>query len=133
MLRGTTPGACFGKPDLLKEPTAFTDRNGNITEARGIDICNNPIGEKPFVQGCLTEKLESICCAIIKASTAVRSTSSHAVYFSFYYSFQSWWDYWSATNNLEIIDPISSKLESALRSVLEEAKDLTLFSLCIAE
>ena len=130
---GTTPDACFGKPDWLKEPTTFTDRNGNITEARGIDICNNPIGEKPFVQAYLTDKLENICCAIIKASTALRSTSSHAVYFAFYYSFQSRWDYWSATNNLEFIDPLSSKLDSVLRSVLEEATGLKLFDLGIAE
>ena len=41
---GTTPDACLGKPDWLKAPTSFIDRNGNVTEARGIDICNNPIG-----------------------------------------------------------------------------------------
>ena len=47
---GTTPDACFGKPDWLKVSISFTDRNGNISEARGIDIFNNPISEKSFVQ-----------------------------------------------------------------------------------
>ena len=117
----------------MKKPTAFTYRNGNVSEPRGIDICNNSIGEKTFVQACLADKLKSICCAIIKASTALRSTSSHSVYISLYYSFQSRWDYWSTTNNLEFIDPLSSKLDSVLRSFLEEATGLNLLDLGIAE
>ena len=130
---GTTPDACLGKPDWLKEPTSFMDRNGSVTEARGIDICNNPIGEKPFVQAFLADKLDSICCAITNTSTALRSTSSHADFFAFYYSFQSRWDYWCATNNLEFIDPLSSTLDSVLRSVLEKATGLNLFDPTIAD
>jgi len=29
---GTTPDACLGKPDWLKEPTSFTDRNGKLSQ-----------------------------------------------------------------------------------------------------
>ena len=124
---GTTPGACLGKPDWLTEPTSFMDTNGNVTEARGIDICNNPIGEKTFVQAYLTDKLDSICCAIIKASAALNTSNLHADFLSFYYSYQSRWDYWCATNNLEFIDPLSSKLDSCLHFVLEKATGLKLF------
>ena len=94
---GTTPGACLGKPDWLTEPTSFMDTNGNVTEARGIDICNNPIGEKPFVQAFLADKLDSICCAIIKASAALNTSNLHPDFLSFYYAYQSRWDYWRPT------------------------------------
>ena len=42
---GTTPDACAGKPDWLEKPSSLQDKDGNIvTEARGISICNCPIG-----------------------------------------------------------------------------------------
>ena len=47
---GTTPDACARKPSWLKEPTTIEAADGSIIHARGIDICNNPIGEDLKVQ-----------------------------------------------------------------------------------
>ena len=42
---GTTPDACARKPSWLKEPTTIEAADSSIIQARGIDICKNPIGE----------------------------------------------------------------------------------------
>ena len=43
------------------------------------------------------------------------------------------WDYWCATNNLEFTDPLSKKLDSVLRSVLDKATGLNLFDPAAAD
>ena len=105
---GTTADACIGKPDWLKEPTVFTSENGDfVVNARGIYICNNPIGKAEFVQAFLGEKFKGICSAIEKSSSALRPSSSHADYLAFYYSNQTRFDYWFATNNTRYTYPLA--------------------------
>ena len=44
----------------MNESTTIVDKDGNIMHARGIDVCENPIGEDIFVQTYLVSKIESI-------------------------------------------------------------------------
>jgi len=125
---GTTADACIGKPDWLKEPTVFTSENGDfVVNARGIYICNNPIGEAEFVQAFLGEKFKGICSAIEKSSSALRPSSSHAEYLAFYYSYQTRFDYWFATNNTRYTYPLALKIDSFLRSTLCNLSGVNLF------
>jgi hypothetical protein len=66
---GTTPGACALKPPRLPEPTSFKNDDGAPVEtgARGIIICQNPIGEHDFAKTFLGQKINSIRSAIEKS------------------------------------------------------------------
>jgi hypothetical protein len=95
---GTTPGACFGKPDWLKEPTTIMDKDGTLVQARGIEVCTNPVGEELYVRTHLAKKFDDIRSAILKSNDALLSSSSHANFLAFLYSYQSRFDYWLSTN-----------------------------------
>ena len=112
---GSTPGACSGKPVWLKEPTTILDKDNNIVHARGIEICKNPIGEDIYVKTCLVAKFESIRSAIQKSFEALLPSSSHAAYLSFYYSFQSRFDYLLSTNYLKFTGPLAVSADDFLR------------------
>jgi hypothetical protein len=130
---GTTPDACMDKPAWLKEPTSFTSTDGTITNARGIDVCNNPIGEEPFVRAYLTEKFESICRAIEKCSTRLSPSSSHADYLAFYYSYQERAVYWLATNNLTYMDHFAKAMDEFLRKLLGKIVGSDIFTTPLGE
>ena len=74
---GTTPDACAKKPAWLSEPTAIQTADGSLIQARGIDICNNPIGEDLYVETFLANKLDSICKEIKKSSDSLSASSRH--------------------------------------------------------
>ena len=78
---------------------------GSIIHARGIDICNNPIGEDLYVQTFLTNKLDSICKEFKRSSES--DASRHANFLAFYHSYQARFDYWTATNNLVYTGPLA--------------------------
>jgi hypothetical protein len=90
---GTTQDACARKPSWLKEPTTIEATDGSIIHARGIDICNNPIGEDLYVQTFLANKLESICKAIKESSDRLSASSRHANFLAFYHSYKARFDY----------------------------------------
>ena len=56
---GTTPDACKDKPDWLKEPTAIMDKDGTLVQARGIEVCKNPVGEELYVRTHLAKKFDA--------------------------------------------------------------------------
>ena len=109
---GTTPDACARKPSWLKEPTTVEATDGSIIHARGIDICNNPIGEDLYVQTFLANKLDSICKEIKRSSDYLSDASRHANFLAFYHSYQARFDYWTATNNLVYTWPLAIKLDA---------------------
>ena len=115
---GSTPGACGGKPDWLKEPKTILDKDNNTVHARGIDICKNPIGEDIYVKTYLDTKFESIRSAIQKSCEALLPSSSHAAFLAFYYSFQSRWDYLLSTNYLAYTEPLAASTDIFLRQTL---------------
>ena len=87
---GTTPEACADKPDWLQEPSRLLDKTGNVlAEARGISICNCPIGEPLYVKSFLRNKFKDICSAIEASSSALNASSSHADFLAFHYSYQA--------------------------------------------
>jgi hypothetical protein len=125
---GTTAAACTGKPDWLKEPTVFTSENGDfVVNARGIYICNNPIGEVEFVQAFLGEKFKGIRSAIENSSLALRPSSSHAEFLAFYYSYQTRFDYWFATNSIALTTPLALNVDSFLRDTLSNLAGFNIF------
>ncbi len=63
-MKNSSPSACDGKPDWLKEPTTVLDKDSNLVQARGIDVCKNPIAEDIYVQADLVSKIENIRSAI---------------------------------------------------------------------
>ena len=126
---GTTPDACAGKPDWLEEPSCLLDKAGNVlAEARGISICNCPIGEPHYVKAFLEGKIKDICSAIEKSSTALKSSSSHADYLAFYYSYQARFDYWLSTNYLVYTDRLAEKIDDFLRETLSSIAGVDIFA-----
>ena len=109
---GTTPDACAKRPSWLSEPTSIQTADGSIIQARGIDICNNPVGEDIYVETFLATKLESICNAIKQSSDSLSASSRHANFLAFYHSYQARFDYWTATNNLVFTGPLALKLDA---------------------
>ena len=98
---GTTPDACKDKPDWLTEPTTIMDKDCSLVHARGIEVCKNSIGEELYVRTHLAKKFNDIRSAIIKSNDALVSSSSHANFLAFLYSYQSRCDYWLSTNPIE--------------------------------
>ena len=124
---GTTPDACARKPSWLKEPTTMEATDGSIIHARGIDICNNPIGEDLYVQTFLANKLDSICKEIKRSSDCLSDASRHANFLAFYHSYQARFDYWTATNNLVYTGPLAIKLDAFLRDILNTIAGFDIF------
>ena len=124
---GTTPDACAKKPSWLSEPTSIQTTDGSIIQARGIDICNNPIGEDLYVETFLANKLESICKAIKHSSDSLSVSSHHANFLAFYHSYQARFDYWMATNNLVFTGPLALKLDAFLRDILNTIAGFDIF------
>jgi hypothetical protein len=124
---GSTVNSCARKPFWLKEPTTFTDGNGVVINTRGIDICNNPIGEPQFVQAFLGGKFKAIRSAIEKSSSALTPSSSHAEFLAFYYSYQSRFDYWFATNNATVLYPLALEIDGFLKRILCNAAGFDIF------
>ena len=47
---GSTPTACADKPSSIQEATSIQDKDGRVPGARGLVICENPIGEEGYVR-----------------------------------------------------------------------------------
>ena len=126
---GTTPDACQGKPDWLDEPKSLLDKSGNVlVEARGISVCNCPIGEPEYVKAFLRSKFEDICSAIEKSSKTLNSSSSHADFLAFHYSYQARFDYWLSTNNLTYTAQLASETDDFLRKILCDIAGTDIFA-----
>jgi hypothetical protein len=126
---GTTPDACAKRPSWLVEPTSIKTADGTIIQARGIDICNNPIGEDLYVETFLANKLDSICKAIKQSSDRLSASSRHANFLAFYHSYQARFDYWMMTNNLDLTRPLALKLDAFLRDILSTTAGFDIFEL----
>ena len=124
---GTTPDACAKRPSWLLEPTSIQTADGSIIQARGTDICNNPVGEDIYVETFLATKLESICNAIKQSSDSLSASSRHANFLAFYHSYQARFDYWTATNNLVFTGPLALKLDAFLRDILNTTAGFDIF------
>ena len=61
---GSTPNACAKKPDWLQEPITIESHDGVIVQARGIEICKNPIEENDYTCTHLTKNFTNISSAI---------------------------------------------------------------------
>ena len=126
---GTTPEACADKPDWLQEPSRLLDKTGNVlAEARGISICNCPIGEPLYVKSFLLNKFKDICSAIEASSSALNASSSHADFLAFHYSYQARFDYWLSTNNLALTDPLAAEMDEFLRKILTSIAGVDIFA-----
>ena len=53
------------------------DKNGTLVQARGIEVCKNPIGEDLYVRTHLAKKFDDICSAILKSNDALVSSKPH--------------------------------------------------------
>jgi len=55
------------KPVWLNEQSSIMDKNGTLVQARGIQVCKNPIGEELYVRTYLVKKFDDIR-SVIKRS-----------------------------------------------------------------
>ena len=62
----------------------------------------------------LSGKIKAICSAIEKSSSALRPLSSHADYLACYYSYQTRFDYWFATNSVAFTGPLAVEIDANL-------------------
>ena len=81
-----------------------------------------------YVQTYLVSKIESIRSAIQRSCEALLPSSSHATYLAFYFSFQSRFDYWLATNYLIYTDPLAASMDEFLRRKLCDIAGFDIFS-----
>ena len=93
---------------------------------RGKDICNDSIGEPQFVQAFLGGKFKAIRSAI-EQSSALTPSSSHAEFLAFYYSYQSRFDYWFATNSASVMSPLALEIDGFLKRILCNAAGFDIF------
>ncbi len=84
-------------------------------QARGLVICENPIGEENYVRVFLDNKFETICSAIKKSFNALSGSNPHETYLAFYYSYQARFDYWLATNSAASTKDFAEKADDFLR------------------
>jgi hypothetical protein len=99
-----------------------------LVEARGISVCNCPIGEPEHVKAFLRSKFEDICSAIEKSSKTLNSSSSHADFLAFHYSYQARFDYWLSTNNLTYTAQLASETDDFLRKILCDIAGTDIFA-----
>ena len=128
---GTTPDACVLKPDWLPEPTSFKNDDGLLVEtgARGIVICQNPIGEIPFVQNFLDHKFKSICSVIKKSFLTLSLKDQHVAFQALHHSFQTRADYWLSTNLLPPhIASQAERIDNSLKDMHVEMASFSLFT-----
>ena len=127
---GTTPDACAPKPTWLPEPTSFKDDNGVLVEtgARGIVICQNPIGEINFVQTFLHHKFQSICSVINKSFSTLLLKDKHVAFQAFYYSLQARFDFWLSTNLPSHNGPLAIAADISLKNMLDDLAGASLFT-----
>ena len=126
---GATPTACAHKPDWLLEPTSFKNGEGKVVEAgaRGIVICQKPIGEKLFCQAFLQHKFTSISSVIQQRFSALSPKDKHAAFHAFHYSYQARFDYYLSTNPPSLTDPLAKDVDTCLKYMLEEITSSPLF------
>ena len=126
---GATPTACAHKPDWLLEPTSFKNDEGQVVEAgaRGIVICQNPIGEKLFCQAFLQHKFTSICSVIQKSFSTLLLKEKRAAYHAFIFSYQARFDYYLSTSPPSLTGPLAKDADACLKSMLEQITSSPLF------
>ncbi len=81
--------------------------DGSIIHVRGIDFCNNSIGEDLYVQTFFTNKLDSICKEVKRSSDRLSDASRYSNFLAFYHSYQARFNNWTATNNLVYTWPLA--------------------------
>ena len=87
------------------------------TKAYGIEICNVPIGDPPFVASHLQTKFQQKCSAIIKSSDALSSVDRHAAYQTLFFSYQARFDYWFSTLPLNQTRPHDGPIQACLNGI----------------
>ena len=85
---GSTPEACANKPEWLRESITIEMHDGVIVQARGIEICKNPIGENDYTCTHLTKKFTNMSSAINNNYIALSKVSPHAAKLAFVFSYQ---------------------------------------------
>ena len=127
---GSTPDSCTLKPHWLPEPTSFKNDDGISvdTSARGILICQNPIGQAPFVESFLSHKFNSICSVFQNSFSTLLLNDNHVTFQALNYSYQSRSDYWLATNLPSLTDPLAAMVDDRLMHMLEEVAGAPLFA-----
>ena len=127
---GTTPDACALRPTWLSEPTSFKNDDGTLVEtgARGIVICQNPIGEANFVQTFLNHKFSSICSVINSSFQTLLLKDPHAAFHAVHYSYQARFDYWLSTNLPSHTAPLAKMADDCLKSMYERLACFPLFA-----
>jgi hypothetical protein len=98
------------------------------TGARGIVICQNPIGEINFVQTFLDHKFSSICSVIKKSFSTLLLKDQHVAFQALYHSFQARADYWLSTNLPSHTAPLAAKIDTCLKDMLVELASFPLFT-----
>jgi hypothetical protein len=85
---GSKPSSCEKKPAWLEEPTCFRDSNKQVlVNARGIALCNSPIGERAFEEAYLEQKSNGICSAIKRSNDALVPLNCQSANLAFTYSY----------------------------------------------
>jgi len=127
---GATPTACALKPDWLVEPDFFKNDEGAMVQvgARGIAICQSPIGEALFCQTFLDHKFNSICSVLKKSFSTLLPKDKHVAFQALRLSFQARFDYWLSTNLPSLTNPLARKVDILLKSMLEQICSTPLFS-----
>jgi hypothetical protein len=113
----------------LEEPTCLLDSNKQVlVNARGISLCNSPIGERAFEEAYLEQKSNGICSAIKKSTDALVPLSCQSANLAFTYSYQCRFDYWIATNSADVSTRFITNGDTCLREQLSKIEGVDQFS-----
>ena len=97
------------------------------TGARGIVICQSPVGEKLFCQAFLKHKFTSICSVIEKRFSTLLLKDKHAAHHALTFSYQARFDYYLSTNPPSLTDPIAEDVDTCLKSMIERITSAPIF------
>ena len=97
------------------------------TGARGIVICQCPVGEKLFCQASLEHKFTRICSVIENSCSTLLLKDKHAAYQALLFSYQARFDYYLSTNPPSLTDPLAEVVDTCLMGMLERIASVPLF------
>ncbi len=123
---GSTPSACDGKPDWLKEPTTILDKDSNLVQARASMFVRTPL-EKTFMSRLISfRRLRASAVQLLRSTLALKLPMRPSWLSIF--SFQSRFDYWLATNYLIYTDPLAASMDVFLHQKFCDIAGFDIFS-----
>jgi hypothetical protein len=99
------------------------------TGARGIIICQNPIGEHDFAKTFLGQKFDSIRCALDLSFSMLVLIDPHAAFQALHGSYQTRYDYFFSTNAPVYTDPLVTIADAIFKKMYEKVASAPVFTL----